>query len=45
MTTRLTGHGFGLAAVKRLTEGMGGSISFESEVEKGTKFTIELLIC
>lgn len=45
MTTRLTGHGFGLAAVKKFTEGMGGSISFESETGKGTKFTIELPTC
>ena len=41
-TTKAKGQGFGLAAVKRLTEALGGTISFESEVGKGTKFTIEL---
>ncbi len=45
MTTRSTGHGFGLAAVKRFTEGMGGSVSFESVIGKGTKFLIELPTC
>jgi signal transduction histidine kinase len=44
MTTRSTGHGFGLAAVKRFTEGMDGSISFESKIGRGTNFTIELPI-
>ena len=42
VTTKLTGHGFGLAAVKRFTEALGGTVTFESEVGKGTKFTIEL---
>ena len=41
VTTKAMGHGFGLAAVKRFTEGMGGRIMFESEVGKGTKFIIE----
>jgi PAS domain S-box-containing protein len=42
MTTKSKGQGFGLAVVKRLTEVLGGTVSFESEVGKGTKFTIEL---
>ena len=37
VTTKMTGHGFGLAAVKRFTEGMGGSISFETEIGKGNQ--------
>ncbi len=43
LTTKLTGHGFGLAAVKRFTEAMGGTVTFESEVGKGTKFMVELV--
>jgi PAS domain S-box-containing protein len=42
MTTKATGQGFGLAAVKRFTEAMGGTVTFESEVGKGTKFIIEM---
>jgi signal transduction histidine kinase len=42
VTTKSKGQGFGLAVVKRLAEGLGGTISFESEVGKGTKFLIEL---
>ena len=44
VTTKAKGQGFGLSVVKRFTEGMGGTVSFESEVGKGTKFTIELPI-
>jgi signal transduction histidine kinase len=42
VTTKLTGHGFGLAAVKRFAEALGGTVTFKSEIGKGTKFTIEL---
>ena len=42
VTTKAKGQGFGLAAVKRFTEAMDGSVSFESEVGKGTKFIIKL---
>jgi PAS domain S-box-containing protein len=42
MTTKSKGQGFGLAVVKRFTEGLGGTVTFESEVGKGTKFKIEL---
>lgn len=37
-TTRSKGQGFGLAVAKRLVEALGGTIYFESEVGKGTKF-------
>jgi signal transduction histidine kinase len=39
-TTKSKGQGFGLAGVKRLTEALGGT--FESEKERGPKFTIKL---
>lgn len=35
-------HGIGLYIVKKLTGLMGGSISFESKENKGTKFRLEL---
>jgi signal transduction histidine kinase len=41
-TTKSKGQGFGLAVVKRLAESLGGSVSFESEVDKGTTFTVRL---
>lgn len=41
MTTKSKGQGFGLAVVKRLVETQGGSIRFETESGKGTKFIIE----
>jgi len=41
-TTKSKGQGFGLAVVKRITEALGGTISFESEVGKGTKFIVRL---
>jgi PAS domain S-box-containing protein len=42
MTTKAKGQGFGLASVKRFTEAMGGSVAFETESGKGTKFKVEL---
>jgi hypothetical protein len=42
VTSKSKGQGFGLAVVKKFTEGMGGSITYESQVGKGTKFRIEL---
>jgi signal transduction histidine kinase len=39
-TTKSKGQGFGLAAVKRLVQALGGTITFESEVGKGTKFIL-----
>jgi two-component system CheB/CheR fusion protein len=41
-TTKAKGQGFGLAVVKRITEALGGTIIFESEIGKGTKFIIRL---
>jgi PAS domain S-box-containing protein len=41
-TTKSKGQGFGLPVVKRMTESLGGTVTFESEVEKGTTFTIRL---
>jgi PAS domain S-box-containing protein len=41
-TTKSKGQGFGLAVVKRVTESMNGTVSFESEKGKGTKFIVRL---
>ncbi|MCW4025509.1 MAG: MEDS domain-containing protein [Candidatus Bathyarchaeota archaeon] len=42
-TTKAKGQGLGLAVVKRLAEGLGGKVSFESEEGSGTEFTVEFL--
>jgi signal transduction histidine kinase len=39
-TTKAKGQGFGLVTVKRMIEALGGSVTVESEVNKGTKFTL-----
>ena len=41
-TTKSKGQGFGLAVVKKLVEALGGSISFETKLGRGTTFIIEL---
>ncbi len=40
-TTKSKGQGFGLAVVKKLTEALNGKVTVESEVGKGTRFTLE----
>jgi signal transduction histidine kinase len=44
MTTKAQGIGFSLAIIKRIIEAHGGTISFESQVGKGTTFTVILHI-
>ncbi len=41
-TTKSRGQGFGLAVCKRVIDAQGGTITFDSRVGKGTKFTVEL---
>jgi PAS domain S-box-containing protein len=44
VTTKSEGQGFGLAVVKKLTESLNGTVTFESELGKGTQFIVELPI-
>ena len=41
-TTKSSGMGIGLSIVKTIIENTGGSIWFETELQKGTKFLIKL---
>jgi signal transduction histidine kinase len=41
-TTKTRGIGLGLVVVKNLTQANGGSVKVESEVGKGSVFTITL---
>ncbi len=41
-TTKAKGQGFGLAVIKRMTEALGGTVTFESQEGKGTTFKIRL---
>jgi PAS domain S-box-containing protein len=41
-TTKAKGQGFGLAVVKRMTEALEGTVTFESEEGKRTKFIVRL---
>ena len=43
-TTKSKGQGFGLAVVKKLTEVMGGTVTFESKKGDGTKFILKFPI-
>jgi signal transduction histidine kinase/ABC-type nitrate/sulfonate/bicarbonate transport system substrate-binding protein/FixJ family two-component response regulator len=44
-TTKVNGHGLGLAAVEGIIQGVGGTIRCESEPSRGTTFAIELRPC
>lgn len=41
-TTKTRGMGLGLAISKKIIENFGGTISFESEIGKGSTFTVKL---
>jgi PAS domain S-box-containing protein len=41
-TTKAKGQGFGLAVIKRMTEALGGTVTFESQEGKGTTFIVRL---
>jgi signal transduction histidine kinase len=41
-TTKSKGQGFGLAVCKKLTQALGGTITFTTKCGKGTKFVVEL---
>jgi signal transduction histidine kinase len=41
-TTKSKGQGFGLAVVKRMTEALGGTVTFESQEGTGATFTLRL---
>jgi PAS domain S-box-containing protein len=41
-TTKSKGQGFGLAVVKRVIEALDGSVTFDSQMGKGTTFKISL---
>jgi len=41
-TTKSSGMGLGLALVKRIVDGFNGRISFETEIQKGTRFKVFL---
>jgi signal transduction histidine kinase len=41
-TTKSKGQGFGLPVIKRMTEALGGTVTFESQENKGTTFMVRL---
>ena len=44
LTDSIEGTGLGLPIVKSLVDAMGGSISVESELGRGTRFDVEMLV-
>jgi signal transduction histidine kinase len=44
-TTKSKGQGFSLPVVKRMTESLGGTVSYESQEGKRTTFTVRLHPC
>jgi PAS domain S-box-containing protein len=41
-TTKAKGQGFGLAVIKRMTESLGGTVTYESREGEGTTFKVRL---
>ena len=41
-TTKAKGQGFGLPVIKRMTESLGGTVTFGSQEGKGTTFIVRL---
>jgi signal transduction histidine kinase len=41
-TTKAKGQGLGLAVAKRMTEAIGGTVTFKSQEGKGTTFIVRL---
>ena len=41
-TTKSRGQGFGLSVIKRMTEALGGTVTFKSQEGKGTIFTVRI---
>ena len=41
-STKAKGQGFGLAVVRRMTEALGGTVTFESQEGNGTTFVVRL---
>ncbi len=44
-TTKADGHGLGLATARKIVVAHGGSMTVQSEVGRGTKFTLRLPTC
>lgn len=44
-TTKSSGMGMGLAIVKNIVETCNGSITFHTDIKRGTAFTVEIPLC